>query len=100
MNGIQDWGYDQRKIYPFLLYKSDSIIITCNDDYIILAKDYEKVKEIITFLQENFKLTDEVDLSIYLGIGITKNPNGSLILSQLFLIDRIIKYLSLQMIAK
>ena len=75
--------------------KSDSILVTHVDDYIMFAKDHEQVKQIITTLQQNFKLTDEGDLSAYLGISIARNPSGSWILSQPFLIERIIKALNL-----
>ena len=42
-------------------------------DCIIFAKDPTKVQEIIKSLESNFKLTDEGDLSAYLGSDFTKN---------------------------
>ena len=95
-NGLIDRGYTQSKVDPCLFYKEDSIIVTYVDDCIIFGKDHKKVKEIIKSLEENFKLTDEGDLSAYLGIDITRNKNGTWTLSQPFLIDRIIKALNLQ----
>ena len=66
------------------------------DNCIIFVKDHDKVKEIIKYLEESFKLTDEEDLSACLGIDITKNRNDTWTLSQPFLNYRIIKALNLQ----
>ena len=65
-------------------------------NFIIFAKDYTKVKEIIKSLETDFKLIDKSNLSTYLGIDITKNNDGSQTLSQPFLIDCIIKALNLE----
>ena len=72
------------------------IIAARVDDCMIFAKDHEKVKEIIASLEDNFKLTNEGNLSAYLGTHITKNDDGAWALSQPFLIDRIIKALGLE----
>ena len=89
-------GYIQSKVDPCLFYKKDLIIMTYIDDCIIFAKDHNKVKEIIKLLEDNFKLIDEGDLSVYLGINIPRNSNRTWTLSQPFLIERIIKALYLE----
>ena len=66
------------------------------DNYIIFAKNYKKIQEIIKSLESNFKLIDEGDFSAYLGINIIRNKNQTWTLLQLFLIDRILKALNLQ----
>ena len=68
-------GHHQSKIDPCPLCKSDSIVVTCFDDYTMLAKDHEKFKAIVVLLQKNFKIVDEGDLSTCLGEGNTKYPN-------------------------
>ena len=95
-DGLLKRSYIQSKVDPCLFCKKDSIIVTYIDDCIIFVKDHKKVKEIIKPLENNFKLTDEGDLSAYLDIDITKNKNRSWTLSQPYLIDRIIKVLNLQ----
>ena len=99
-NGLIQRSYTQSKVDLCLFYKKDSIIVTYVDDCIIFTKDHNKVKEIIKSLETNFKLTDEGDLSAYLGIDITKNQNNPWTLSQPFLIERIIKALGLEVDSK
>ena len=74
-DGLLDHGYIQSEVDPCLFHKKDSIIVAYVNDCIIFTKDYEKVKQIISSLEDNFKLTDEGDLSAYLGIYIMKNNN-------------------------
>jgi len=95
-DGLLKRGYVQSKVDPCLFFKNDSIIVTYVDDCIIFAKDHNKVQEIIKSLEDSFKLTDEGDLSAYLGIDITKNENSTWTLSQPYLIDRILKALHLE----
>ena len=98
-NGLIQRDYTQSKVDSYLFYKKDSIIAAYVSDYIIFAKDHNKVKEIIKSLETNFKLTDEGDFSNYLVIDITKNKK-SWTLSQLFFIERIIKALWLEVDSK
>ena len=72
------------------------MIATHVDDCMMFAKDHTKVKEVIKSLEDGFKLTDEGDLSACLGIDITKSKNNTWILSQPFLIERIVKTLGLE----
>ena len=95
-DGLLARDYTQSEVDPCLFYKKDSIIVTYVDDCIIFAKDHDKVKQIISSLEDNFKLADEGDLSAYLGIDITKSNNETWTLSQPFLIDRIINALNLE----
>ena len=95
-SGLLDQGYKKSKIDPFMFYKPHSTMFTSVDECIMSAKDYKKNKQTITWLQKNFKLTDEEDLSTYLGIDITKNPNSSWILLKPFFVDRVINALNLQ----
>ena len=95
-DGLIERGYKQSDVDPCLFFKKDSVIVTYVDNCIIFAKDHSKVKEIIKSLESNFKLTDEGDLSAYLGIDITKYRENSWTLSQPFLINRIIKALGLE----
>ena len=76
-NGLLKRGFCQSKVDPCLFYKNDTIIVIYVDNYIIFAKDHVKVQEIIISLKDNFKLTDEGDLSIYLRINIDKQVDRS-----------------------
>ena len=76
-DGLLKSGFHLSHVNPCLLYKNYEIIIICVDDCVMFAKHHNKFKSIIKTLEENFKLTDEVDLSTYLGIDMAKNNNGS-----------------------
>ena len=68
------------------------------DDCIILGRNDERIKWLISSLsegKENFDLTDEGNISNYLGVDFKRNPDGSFELRQPYLIDRIIKALDL-----
>ena len=95
-DGLLNRGYTQREVDPCLFYKKDSIIVTYVDDCIIFSKDQKKVREITSSLEDNFKLTDEEDPSVCLGIDITKNNHETWNLSQPFLIERIVKALNIE----
>ena len=95
-DGLLERGCIQSKVDPFLFCKKDSIVVTCADDCITFAKNHDKVKEIIASLEDNLTLTDKGDLSTYLSIDVAKNNNRIWVLSQPFLINRIIKALELE----
>ena len=66
------------------------------DDCILISKDKEVLQEFIHSLRngpENFDFTDEGTLSEYLGVDISRLPDGGFCLSQPFLIERIINLL-------
>ena len=72
------------------------IILTFVDDCILISKDKAVIQEFIQSLRngpENFDFTDEGTLSEYLGVDISRLPNGGFCLSQPFLIERIINLL-------
>ena len=94
--GLIQREYNQSKVDPYLFYKKDSIIVTYLDDCIIFTKDYTKVQHIIKVLEDNFKLTDEGNLSTYLGIDIVRNNDSTWTLLQPYLINRILKSLYLK----
>ena len=95
-DGLIKCELNQSDADPCLFYKNDTIIVTFVDGWIMLAKDHDKVKQIIKPLEETFKFTDGGDLSTELGIGIAENNNGSWTLSLTFLIEIIIKVLTLE----
>ena len=72
------------------------IILTFVDDCILISKDKAVIQEFIHSLgngPENFDFTDEGTLSEYLGVEISRLPDGGFSLSQPFLIERIINLL-------
>ena len=81
---------------PCVFIRENMIILTFVDDCILISKDGAVIKEFIHSLNngpENFDFTDEGTLSAYLGVDISRLPDGGFTLSQPFLIDRIITLL-------
>jgi len=96
--GLMDRGFKPSQIDPCLYLKKGMIVLTYVDDCIIVGDSMKDIDSFVTSMStgpENFKLTDEGDIDKFLGIEIKNYPNGHFELSQPFLIDRVIKYLSL-----
>ena len=78
-----------------LFIREDAIIISWVDDAVILHKEPSVADSIIAdFENAGFILDKEEEdggLANYLGVAIEKGPNGSLILKQVGLIDRILE---------
>jgi hypothetical protein len=61
------------------------------DDGIIAGPDAQAIEQIIIDLKTKFKVSDEGDLTDYLGVNIKKQEDGTIKLSQPHLIDQIIE---------
>ena len=61
------------------------------DDGIFVGPCSKEIDGIINSLKQTFNLTDEGDLSDYLGINVSKLPGGRISLTQPHLIDTIIE---------
>jgi hypothetical protein len=73
------------------------IVIVYVDDAIICSSNKDKVTSFLSALKHNkYNFTEDGDLAAYLGVSITKQANGSLLLRQQGLTDRIIALLGLQ----
>ena len=83
---------------PCGFVSKNTIILVYVDDCILISKGDTPIKSFIQSLgsgPENFDFTDEGTLEAYLGVNVTKVPDGTgFSMSQPFLIDRIIKALN------
>ena len=76
-----------------MFYIKDSVILTRVDDCVIVSHKQETVTSLIESLNngpENYVLTDEGDISNYLGVEIDKSSDGTFKLSQSNLVEKII----------
>ena len=74
------------------------MLIVCVDDVLIFSKKKYWIDMFIQSLaegQEKFKLTDEGSIDKYLGVDVTKLPDGSYELKQPYLIKHIVNELKL-----
>ena len=65
-----------------MFYKGNTIFVVYVDDGILIGPDNEEIDNIITSLKEDYDLTDEGNLSEYLGIKIEERDDGSRVLTQ------------------
>ena len=79
-------GFMQRKIDPCLFLRKDIILIDHVDDCVLFACK-PKLDNLISSLQQEFMLTDEGDVGMFLSLDIRQNEKGHLELMQLGLME-------------
>ena len=81
-NGLGDEGFEQNKVEPCLVVRNNCIVIFYVDNCCILSKDKEKIDALLMNLSKAFKLTDGGGVKSYLGMNVTKDPNGTITMRQ------------------
>ena len=69
-------GYHKSQFDPCVIYRNDSVILTCVNNFVIDSNKQETITSLIESLKnapENYVLADEGDISNYLGFNIKKN---------------------------
>ena len=97
-NGLKMRRYYQSQVDPNVFYRKESVILTYIDDCVIVSQKQETTTSLIESLNngpENNLLTDEGDISNYLGFNIKKNSFGTFELSELHLVEKIMKHVGL-----
>ena len=88
------FGFRQSLVDPCIFYKDGVTLITWVDDCLIFARKKEMADEVINALRNKFTLTEDEDVSAYLGILMKLDEeNDTVEMSQPFLIQRIIDLL-------
>ena len=90
VQGLKKRGFQKSKADDCVFYKGSTIFVVYVDDAILLGPDPTSINSIVASLQEDFELTDEGDLSEYLGIQIARD-GPSITLTQPTLINRILQ---------
>eukprot|EP00978_Attheya_sp_CCMP212_P036392 scaffold164691_cov35-Attheya_sp.AAC.2 len=100
--GLIARGFVQSKIDECVFYRGKLILMVYVDDCILMSPDNQDINDVIKLLQETvkgtrpFDVTDEGDISDYLGVKVTRLDDGTITLTQLHLIDQIIEDLGLK----
>jgi len=85
------YGFTQSAIDPCIFYKDGIILISWVDDCLIFAKSKSYADDLIKNLQSSFTLTEEEDVSAYLGVEVNVDGDSDTVsLTQPYLIKRII----------
>jgi hypothetical protein len=95
-------GFTPSKIDPCIFHRDKLTVLVYVDDCLIFAEDKKKADDFIHALMEAYDLTDEGELGIddgkgvssYLGVQVVRNEkDGTVELSQPYLIQRILEKL-------
>ena len=93
-SGLSSLGFVPSESDPCVWIKNDVIIVSYVDDCLVFSNDKRKIKETLDKLKnQGFVFTDEGSIEQYLGIQIENNSDGSITMSQPFLLKRIIEAL-------
>ncbi|CAJ1954060.1 unnamed protein product [Cylindrotheca closterium] len=93
--GLIDRGWKQSSIDSCLYTKQNIILVLYVDDACLLSPDKNLINREIKSLQEQYNLTDNGELQDYLGTRFTKLPDGSILLEQPQMINRILEMVGL-----
>jgi hypothetical protein len=89
-------GFRQSRVDKCLFIRSDCVILIYVDDCLIFSPSNTTLTDITNHLKSVFKITSEDDVGAYLGIDISRNEQGHLILRQPGLIDKAIALCGLE----
>jgi hypothetical protein len=95
-SGLKQLGFVPSLIDECVFYRRGTLFLVYVDDGIIAGPSKEDIDQIIVDLQTLFKVSDEGDLTDYLGVNIEKQEDGTIKLSQPHLIDQIIDDVNFQ----
>jgi hypothetical protein len=84
-------GYTRSEVDPCLYYHGKTLFVVYVDDGIFGGPDYEEIEELKARMSEVFEMTDEGDLSDYLGVNIDRKEDGSIEMTQPHLIDQLVE---------
>jgi hypothetical protein len=89
--GLEEIGLTPSLIDECVYYCKGMLFLVYVNDGIIAGPDPQAIEQIIIDLKTKFKVSDEGDLTDYLGVNIEKQEDGTIKLSQPHLIDQIIE---------
>ena len=93
--GLVARGWQQSKIDSCLYTKKNIILVLYVDDACLLSPDKSLIDKEIKSLQDQYNLTDDGELKDYLGTRFTRESNGSILLEQPRMIQRILQMVGL-----
>jgi hypothetical protein len=95
--GLKAAGFQQSKVDPCLFYKGTTLLVVYVDDAICFSKTKEASDELISTLRDKgYVLTDEGDVSAYLGLKIDYEGQHRITMRQPAFIERLIEQASLK----
>ena len=89
--GLIEIGFIQSKIDECVYYKGQTIFLVYVDDGILAGPNKDEINDIMQQMNKRYNMTNEGDITDYLGVNVTKLDDGRIKLSQPHLIDQLIK---------
>lgn len=89
--GLVKRSWKQLSSDECLYVKDGMLLIIYVDDACIICPDNAKIDQEIKSLQKDYELTDDGELLDYLGTRFDRNSDGSVLLTQPRMVDRIMK---------
>ena len=94
--GLTKIGFKQSKIDACVYYRDQTVFLTYVDDTIILSPDPTEADRVVAQLRAlKYDVTDEGEISDYLGVKVERQQDGTIKLTQPQLIDQILQDLNL-----
>ena len=93
--GLLKRGWEKSEIDSCLFTKDGILLVIYIDDAILISPDKKIIDIEIKSLQEGYNLTDDGELKDYLGNSFTKLSEGSIELSQLRMVERVLQMVGL-----
>ena len=95
--GLEDIGFKMQSNTPCLFIHPDVICLVYVDDCLFFAREKGRIDAVIAKLKRaGFSLKVEGDVNAFLGIDISRNENGSFVLKQPSLIQRVLQATKMQ----
>jgi Reverse transcriptase (RNA-dependent DNA polymerase) len=88
---LEELGFRQSRVDECVFYKASMINVLYTDDSILAGPDRKKIEKTIAGMKKKFDMTEEGDLSDFLGIHIQQNDDGTYHLTQPHLIDQMME---------
>ena len=95
-SGLKDRGFHQSSVDCCCFIKSDFIFLVFVDYCLLFSCTAASISSLILSLQSDFILTDEGDVTDYLGIRVSKHSDGTIHLTQPALIQRVLDLLGIR----
>ena len=93
--GLGDEGFKQNTVYTCLFVINNCILIIYVDDCCIIPKDKNPIDSLLKNPSNTFNMTNERVVKYYIGKNVIKYPNGTIIMSQTAIINKILNSLGI-----
>jgi Reverse transcriptase (RNA-dependent DNA polymerase) len=91
-SGLSDIGFEPSKVLDCLYYRGSTVLLVYVDDMIVFDPSDAAIDQVYQDLKKaNFDVTDEGDISDYLGVTFEHKQDGTIHLTQRKLIQQVLK---------